>query len=68
MKNALVRFFREEEGLATIEIVLIICILAALAFIFKNAIKNFFTQIQTAITNQINKITTDDSNTPTPKK
>ena len=54
MKKQLTRFFKEEEGLATIEIVLILVILAGLAFTFKGAIASFFTSITDKIKDQIN--------------
>lgn len=56
MKNQLTRFFKEEEGLATIEIVLILVILAGIAFLFKGAIQSFFDKIKGAIETQIEDI------------
>lgn len=58
MKNQLTRFFKEEEGLATIEIVLILVILAGIAFLFKGAIQKFFNSIKGAIETQIEQINT----------
>lgn len=58
MKNEIVRFFKEEDGVATVEIVLILCVLAFLAFMFREAIFSFFNKIKKAISDEINKITT----------
>ncbi|WP_194190076.1 Flp1 family type IVb pilin [Clostridium chrysemydis] len=44
------RFFKEEEGLATLEIVLILVILIGLVVIFKDTIKAFFQRIMNKIT------------------
>lgn len=55
MKRNLTNFFKEEEGLATIEIVLILVILAGLAFLFKGAIIGFFNTIKDKIEQQINQ-------------
>lgn len=50
------RFFAEEEGLATLEIVLITVILLGLVVVFKDTIKNFFSTIMTKITGNANDI------------
>lgn len=39
MKDILKRFFKEEDGMGTVEIVLIIVVLIALVMIFKEKIK-----------------------------
>lgn len=39
------KFFKEEEGLATVEIVLILVILVGLVVLFRNAISSFFGQV-----------------------
>lgn len=54
MKKHLMNFFKEEEGLATIEIVLILVVLAGVAFLFKGAITGFFNTIKDKIQTQIN--------------
>lgn len=56
MKGIMTRFFKEEEGMATIEIVLIVVILAGAAFLFRGAIEGFFTMITNAISNKIGNI------------
>lgn len=55
MKKLIAGFFKEEEGLATIEIVLILVVLAGLAFMFKGAVASFFSTIKTKIETQINQ-------------
>lgn len=44
MKNLLARFWKEEEGMGTVEIVLIIAVLVAIALIFKNKITEWVTK------------------------
>lgn len=46
-------FFYEEDGIATIEMVLILCILVIVALLFKNAIKGFFQKISDAIDSKL---------------
>lgn len=41
MKELMKRFAREEDGMATIEIVVIIAVLVALALLFKDGIEKF---------------------------
>lgn len=41
MLNNLKRFWREEEGMGTVELVIIIGVLVAVALIFKDALTNF---------------------------
>ena len=45
MKNLLARFWKEEEGMGTVEIVIIIAVLVAVALIFRKAIIGFVTGI-----------------------
>lgn len=45
MKNLLARFWKEEEGMGTVEIVIIIAVLVAVALIFRKAITQFVTNI-----------------------
>lgn len=49
-------FFREEEGVAIIEIVLILVILIGLVVVFKNKITTLNNKILTKITTESNKI------------
>ena len=49
-------FFREEEGVAIIEIVLILVILIGLVVVFKNKITILNNKILTRITTESNKI------------
>lgn len=55
MKN-LKRFWKEEEGMGTVEIVLIIVVLIALVAIFKDSIKNVVEKILKTISTNANKI------------
>lgn len=41
MKEMLKRFWHEEDGMGTIEVVIIIAVLVAVALIFKNGITEF---------------------------
>jgi Flp pilus assembly pilin Flp len=43
-------FINEEDGIGTIEIVLILAVLVGLVILFKSSITSFFTSIWTAIT------------------
>ncbi len=45
MKNAIVRFMKDESGLGTVELVLLILILAGLAILFKSRLLSFFDNI-----------------------
>lgn len=56
MKGLMKRFLKEEEGMATIEIVLIVVILAGAAFLFRTAIEGFFAKITAAIGAKIDQI------------
>ncbi len=55
MMKILKDFFREEDGLGTVEIVLIIAVLVGLALIFKNAIVKFVNSILGNIEGQENE-------------
>ncbi len=62
MKNLLTRFWKEEEGMGTVEIVIIIAVLVAVALIFRGAIVQFVQNItgklfSTANEDDITKIT-----------
>jgi Flp pilus assembly pilin Flp len=58
--NLLINFLKDEEGLGTVEIVIIIAVLVGIALIFRDAIIKFVTQIMEnvfgdeSITNDIN--------------
>ena len=41
MKNLLTRFWKEEEGMGTVEIVIIIAVLVAIALLFRDYITGF---------------------------
>lgn len=45
MKNLLKSFLKEEDGLGTVEIVVIIAVLVGIALIFRDAIIKFVTDI-----------------------
>lgn len=50
------QFLTEEDGLATVEIILIIVVLVGLVILFKNQITQVVTNIFKKITTQSNKI------------
>lgn len=68
MFNHLKRFIKEEDGLGTVEIVILIAILVGIALIFRDAIIRFVTDIMKnvfgddAITNDINSNTIRQQN------
>lgn len=49
MRDLLRRFFREEDGLGTVEIVVIIAVLVGIALIFRDAIIKFVTDIMKSV-------------------
>jgi len=49
MSALLKRFWHEEDGMGTVEIVIIIAVLVGLALIFRDAIINFATNIMRAL-------------------
>ena len=53
-------FFKKEEGMGTIEIVIIIAVLIGLAFLFRSFAISFFTELTEGIkeNNQINELFT----------
>jgi len=51
MKQALKNFIIEEDGLGTVEIVLIIAILVGLALLFKKQIVGFVARIMSGVVN-----------------
>ena len=56
MKKNLRSFMKEEEGMGTVEIVLIIVVLIALVALFKESIKKLVSSILKKITENANKI------------
>lgn len=49
MKLLIKRFIKEEDGLGTVEIVVIIAVLVGIALIFRDAIINFVTSIMKGV-------------------
>jgi Flp pilus assembly pilin Flp len=49
MKNAIKAFMKDESGLGTIELVLLVIILVGLAVLFKTKIGEFFTGITSGL-------------------
>ncbi|MGI6668126.1 MAG: Flp1 family type IVb pilin [Acetivibrionales bacterium] len=49
MKNLLKSFMSEEDGLGTVEIVIIIAVLVGIALIFRDAIIKFVTDIMKSV-------------------
>lgn len=49
MKGMLVRFIKEEDGIGTVEIVIIIAVLVGIALIFRDAIIKFVTDIMKGV-------------------
>lgn len=47
--KSLSSFFKEEDGLGTVEIVVIIAVLVGIALIFRDAIINFVTDIMKSV-------------------
>lgn len=45
MKNAIARFMKDESGLGTVELVLLILILAGIAILFKDKLHGFFNDL-----------------------
>lgn len=41
MKNLLARFWKEEDGMGTVEIVIIVSVLVAIALLFRDTITKF---------------------------
>lgn len=49
-------FFKEEDGMGTVEVILIIVVLIGLVIIFKNQLNDLVTNIFSKITSQANSI------------
>ena len=56
MKEMLVRFWKEEDGVGVVELILILVVLIALVLIFKNQLTSLVNQIFDKITSQSNLI------------
>ena len=54
--NTVRQFFTEEDGMGTVEVILIIVVLVGLVVIFKEKITDIVNSIFTKITNQTKKI------------
>ena len=52
MKNWWVRFWKEEDGIGTVEMILILVVLIALVIIFKNQLTSLVNEIFDKITSQ----------------
>lgn len=64
MFNLLKRFFKEEDGMGTVEIILIIAVLVGIALIFRYQIINFVNGMMTKIFPDQNSID-DNKKIPT---
>lgn len=51
MKNLLARFWKEEEGMGVVEIVIIISVLVAVALIFRTQLMKFVNDLITKLFN-----------------
>lgn len=56
MKQLWKRFWQEEDGIGTVEMILILVVLIALVLIFKNQLTSLVNQIFDKITSQSNLI------------
>lgn len=56
MKQMLKRFLKEEDGITTVELILVLVVLIALVIIFKNQLTSLVNQIFDKITSQSNLI------------
>lgn len=50
MLNMIKRFFKEEDGLGTVEMVILIAVLVAIALLFGNSIKNIVIKMLGTVT------------------
>lgn len=62
--NTLKEFWEEEDGIATVEILLILAVLIVIALIFKNAIVDWVTKTVEKLFGAANDVA--DTTTPTP--
>ncbi len=56
MMNQLMRFIKEEDGLSTVEIILILVVLVGLVLIFKDEMISIVESIFKTITQKIKKV------------
>lgn len=56
VKNAVSRFFREEDGIGTVEMILILVVLIGLVIIFKSELTKLVNTIFSQITNKSRQI------------
>lgn len=54
MKELMKRFWTEEDGMGTIEVVILIAVLMAVALLFKDGIKKFVTDLMAKFFNPDN--------------
>ena len=54
--NELKSFIRDEEGMGTVEVILIIVVLVGLVLIFKNQITSIVNSLFDSITNKSNEV------------
>lgn len=59
MKENIKRFWREEDGMGTVEVILIIVVLIGLVIIFKKQITDLVNNIFMTITSESNVVTGD---------
>lgn len=59
MKQQIRRFLKEEDGMGTVEIVLIIVVLIALVMIFKEKIKQVVNKAMNTISTNSNSVMSD---------
>lgn len=55
MKDAVISFFREEEGMETVEMVIILVVLVGIAFAFRKTLTNWYNGFLADAQNQGNK-------------
>ena len=56
MKNLLLEFIKEEDGIGTVELILILVVLIGLVLIFKEQLNTLITNIFNTITTQSGKV------------
>lgn len=55
LKKSVIKFFKNEEGLGTLEILLILAVLVAIALLFRESIINWVTSLLDKTGNQIDQ-------------
>jgi Flp pilus assembly pilin Flp len=66
MMDLLKRFLTEEDGLGTVEIVVILAVLVSIALIFRKQVINFVTTSLASIFGDADTSVEDGGSTPTP--